>query len=367
LAESAKRLIEDKIRALGVGDQFRVLHDRIIVPGNGVISFLGMVDHTAESVKSLENYGVAWIEEAALITERSLALLRPTIRAEGSEIWATWNPRRRSDAIDRFFRGEQKPENAVIVEANWLHNPFVPATLDEERRLDLRVYGDRYLHTWAGHYCTPFQGAYYALALAQAKQDGRVCELTPDPLLPIKLYWDLGGAGHKADSTAIWAVQSTGDRILCLDYLEFQGQTLGFVVNELRSRDYQNCECIIPHDGVVTSVLSGLRFEDHLRDAGFETTVIKNQGPGAAMQRIDAARKLFGKIWFDEKKTEAGRDALAWYHEKRCEQRDLQLGVEHHWSSHAADAFGLAMICYESPGSRANFNRRIEYPRIGII
>jgi phage terminase large subunit len=49
---------------------------------------------------------VAWIEEAQTLSHRSLALLRPTIRAEGSEICASWNPRRKSDAIDEFFRGQ---------------------------------------------------------------------------------------------------------------------------------------------------------------------------------------------------------------------------------------------------------------------
>jgi phage terminase large subunit len=85
------------------------------------------------------------------------------------------------------------------------------------------------------------------------------------------------------------------------------------------------------------------------------------------MQRIEAARRLFGKIWFDEEGMRGGIDALQFYHEKRCEQRDLQMGVEHDWSSHAADAFWLAMLDYQSPSSRANFNRRIEYPRSGVV
>ena len=37
------------------------------------------------------------------------------------------------------------------------------------------------------------------------------------------------------------------------------------------------------------------------------------------------------------------------YHEKKDEQRDVGLGPEHDWSSHAADAFGLMAIAYEEP------------------
>ena len=36
--------------------------------------------------------------------------------------------------------------------------------------------------------------------------------------------------------------------------------------------------------------------------------------------------------WFNADTTESGRDALAWYHEKRSEDaRDIGLGPEHDW------------------------------------
>ena len=72
-----------------------------------------MTDQSAESIKSLESYSVAWVEEAQTLSNRSLALLRPTIRAEGSEIWFSWNPRRKGDAVDKFLRGAKVPDNAI--------------------------------------------------------------------------------------------------------------------------------------------------------------------------------------------------------------------------------------------------------------
>src|SRR5262249_52983884 len=143
LMQSSKRLIESKIHHLGVGSNFKILHDRIITPGDGLIIFQGMQDATAESIKSLEGFRIAWIEEAQSLSHRSLALLRPTIRAEGSELWANWNPRRKSDAIDDFFRNRQPP-NSVVVRANWRDNPWFPTVLEDERQLDLQLYPDRY-------------------------------------------------------------------------------------------------------------------------------------------------------------------------------------------------------------------------------
>ena len=86
--------------------------------------------------------------------------------------------------------------------------------------------------------------------------------------------------------------------------------------------------------------------------AGFKVTVVPNQGAGAAMMRVEAARRLFPRIWFDEQKTRAGRSALAAYHEKRDAKRNIGLGPAHDWASHAADAFGLACVAYQEPGKR---------------
>jgi phage terminase large subunit len=126
LAQSSKRLIESKIQSLGLGQGFKVYSDKITTPGDGVIIFRGMQDHTADSMKSLEGFRIAWIDEAQSLSARSLALLRPTIRRESSELWASWNPRRKSDAIDDFFR-TKRPEGAILVNANWRDNPWFPA------------------------------------------------------------------------------------------------------------------------------------------------------------------------------------------------------------------------------------------------
>jgi phage terminase large subunit len=355
LSQSSKRLVETKIGELGVGAQFRVLYDRIETPGGGLIIFQGMQDATAESIKSLEGYQIAWIEEAQTL---------PTIRAEGSEIWASWNPRRKSDAVDEFLR-QKKPDNAIVVKANWRDNPWFPSVLDEERQLDLERYPERYGHIWSGDYAKAFEGAYWARELAEARRQGRISEVARDPLLPIRLYWDIGGAGAKADACAIWVVQFVGQAIRILDYIEGQGQVLGYYTNELRARGYEKALCFLPHDGVNTNAITGLRYADHLRDAEFNVTVVPNQGAGAASMRIEAVRRLFPKVWFNADATEAGRDALGYYHERKDEAHDIGLGPEHDWSSHAADAFGLMAISYEEPSTTRRI--AINYPRIGIV
>jgi hypothetical protein len=56
-------MIETKILSLGVGSSFQILHNRIITPGGGVVIFVGMADATAESIKSLEGFRIAWMRK----------------------------------------------------------------------------------------------------------------------------------------------------------------------------------------------------------------------------------------------------------------------------------------------------------------
>lgn len=367
LAQSSKRLIESKIAGLGLGRRFKVFSDRIETPGDGAIIFRGMQDHTAESIKSLEGFRIAWIDEAQNLSTRSLALLRPTIRAAGSELWASWNPRRKSDAIDDFLRAK-RPAGAILVNANWRDNPWFPAVLEDERRLDLARFPDRYDHVWEGGYVTAFEGAYFAHMLSEARAQGRIGKVSADPLLPLRAFIDIGGSGATADAFTIWIVQWVGTEIRVLDYYESVGQVLAFHINWLRSRGYQNAVLHLPHDGVNENSITGKRYEDHLRDAGFTVEPpVKNQGRGAAMMRIEALRRLGPQIWWNEASTEPGRDAIGFYHERKDDVRNVGLGPEHDWSSHAADALGLMAICYQEPGRAGSFNRVIRYREQGWV
>lgn len=358
LNQSSKRLLESKIQQLGLGRHFEVLHDRIKAPGGGMIIFQGMQDHTAESIKSLEGFKIAWIEEAQGLSARSLSLLRPTIRAANSEIWASWNPRRKSDAVDEFLR-QKAPPDAIVVRANWRDNPWFTEALERERRIDFELYPERYGHIWEGDYAGAFEGAYFAAGLSQARQQKRIGHVGADPLLPLRAFADIGGAGAKADAFVFWIVQFVNREIRVLDYYEAIGQTIAEHANWLRSKGYKNAVIHLPHDGANVNGVTGKRYVDHFREAGFECEdPLPNQGAGAAMLRIEAVRRILPRCWFNEATTEPGREALGYYHERKDEARNVGLGPNHDWSSHAADAFGQMAIVYEEPRGPQNEGRR---------
>ncbi|MFN3627440.1 MAG: PBSX family phage terminase large subunit [Parvibaculum sp.] len=345
LKESAKRLIESKIEGHRLGHLFDVQEAVIKTPGGGLIAFAGLQDHTSESIKSYEGFDVAWVEEAQTVSQRSLNLLRPTIRAPGSELWFSWNPRLEQDAVDQMLRGPELPSNAIVRRANWNDNPWFPAELEQERQDCIRAQPEQYDHIWEGGYVTVSEGAYFARQLAEARTQGRITSLALDPLMPVKAYWDIG----VRDATAIWVTQQNGSRVNCLRYYEAVGQDLAAHLNWLRDSGYGRAECVLPHDGAKADAITAIRFEDHIRNAGFQVRTIPNQGKGAAMKRVETARRVFPAIWFDEVGCSAGVKALGWYHEKKDEARNIGLGPEHDWASHGADAFGLLCTDYEVP------------------
>lgn len=216
---SAKRLIEEKIREHNLSDHFEIIDTEIRrVGGNGVMIFQGMQDHTSESIKSLEGFDAAWVEEAQSLSARSLRLLRPTIRKQGSEIWFSWNPENKDDPVDKFFN--EKRDDAVCVHVNYKENPFLPDTIRLEAEEDMRRNPDDYPHIWLGEYNTRsdakvFAGKYKVMDFEPEKHwDGpyQGCDFgfAQDPTTLVrcwindnKLYIDreVGAVGVELDNT----------------------------------------------------------------------------------------------------------------------------------------------------------------------
>lgn len=353
--EEVKRAIEDEpflAEYYDVGEKYIRSHDGLIS-----FSFAGL-DKSLASIKSKGRILLCWVDEAEPITADAWSTVIPTLREEGSdwnaELWVTWNPRRKQAACEARFRLANDPL-IRIVQMNWRDNPRFPAKLERERQRDLAKRPDQYEHIWEGAYVSVIEGAYYAASLTAAKASKRIGRVAADPLLTIRLFFDIGGTGARADAVSIWPIQFVGREIRVLDYYEAVGQPLATHVEWLRKRGYtpQRAQIWLPHDGEANDKVFDVSYESALKAASYDVTVVPNQGKGAAKQRIEAGRRHFPSIWFnapegvDHETTPtaaAGIEALGWYHEKKDDERNIGLGPEHDWASHAADAFGLACV-----------------------
>jgi len=366
--EECKRAISDEP---WLADYYDV-GDKYIKSKDGRIAFaFSGLDRNIASIKSKGRILLCWVDEASPVTNDAWSTLIPTLREEGdnwnAELWVTWNPEREVDAVEKRFRYADDPLIRVV-QLNWRDNPKFPQKLERERLRDLQERPDQYDHIWEGGYKTSVEGAYYAQMLSQAKDDGRIGNLSADPLMTFRAYWDIGGTGAKADACAIWITQFIGKEIRALNHYEAVGQPLAVHVAWLRENGYDKAECVLPHDGVQHDKVYAVSYESVLREAGFEVRVIPNMGAGAASKRIEALRRAFPSIWFDERKTEAGRSALGWYHEKRDENRGIGLGPSHDWSSHSADAMGLCAVDHASyaPAKPIHLDFTTQFTRAGF-
>lgn len=349
--EECKRAIEDEPFL----SAYYEIGDKYIKSKDGRISFaFAGLDRNIASVKSKGRILLCWVDEAEPVTDEAFTTVIPTLREEGTdwnaELWVTWNRKRKSAAVEKRFANSTDPL-VKIVECNWRDNPRFPAKLERDRQRDLAERPDQYDHIWEGGYAVVIEGAYYASHLTAAKLQGRIGHVAADPLLTIRLFVDIGGTGARADAFTIWAAQFVGVEIRVLNYYERVGQPVDAHVAWMRSQGYtpDRAQIWLPHDGSTQDKVHDVSYESALKDAGYTVIVVPNQGKGAAMARIQEARRLFPAMRFNEVTTEAGRDALGWYHEKKDEIRGIGLGPEHDWASHGSDAFGLMAVAHELP------------------
>jgi phage terminase large subunit len=368
--EECKRAIEDEPF---LADYYEV-GDKYIKSRDGRIwfSFAGL-DRNIGSIKSKGRILICWVDEAEPVTDEAFSILIPTLREEGdgwnAELWVTWNPKRKTAAVEKRFRESSDPR-IKIAQLNWRDNPKFPAKLERERQRDMQEERpDQYPHIWEGAFASVIEGAYYAASLVAAREQGRIGRVAADPLMTLRVFCDIGGTGAKADAFTIWVAQFIGKEIRVLDYYEAVGQPLATHLAWMRSRGYMpdKAQIWLPHDGDTHDKVHDVSYASALRAAEYKVTVIPNQGKGAAMARIQEGRRLFPAMWFNEPTTGPGLDALGWYHEKKDEKRNIGLGPKHDWASHGADAFGLMCVAYEEPQSSAAMSAPLNYRNLGIV
>lgn len=353
LDDSSMAEIKAAIRSVPWLDAHFDIGEKYIRTRDGRIEYkFAGLDRNIGSVKSKARILLLWVDEAEPVSESAWSVIIPTVREEGSEIWVTWNPARKTSATHKRFR-EVKDLRMKVVELNWRDNPKFPANLERKRLKDKLERPDSYDHIWEGDFVTVVEGAYYAKNLTDARLQGRIGKVGPDPLMKYRVFVDIGGTGARADAFTMWIAQFVGKEIRVLDYYETVGQPLAAHLLWMRTKGYttQKCEFWLPHDGDTQDKVYDVSYRSALESAGYVVTVVPNQGKGAAKARIEAARRLFPNIWFNEDTTESGRDALGWYHEKKDDNRNIGLGPNHDWSSHGSDSFGLMCVAYEEPTS----------------
>lgn len=302
--------------------------------------FAGL-DRSLDSIKSKSRILLCWVDEAEPVTDEAWIKLIPTLREEDSELWVTWNPESKRSSTHKRFREGPKDERVKVVEINWKDNPWFPDVLQRTRLRDKVSRPDQYDHIWEGGFSTVFEGAYYVRELIDAKDQGRICKVPIDPLVPVHTAWDLG----IGDSTAIWFFQTVGPEVRVVDYYESTGQGLPHYASVLKAKGYIYGDDWVPHDAKVRELGTGRTRIETLELLERKPRLVPSH---TLMDGINATRETLPKCWFDEERTDYGLDALRQYRseydEKAAVFDDKPL---HDWTSHAADAFRYMAMAWK--------------------
>lgn len=345
IKDSVYTSLLDLIDELGLGDFYTYTLNEIRGANGSTFIFKGLSDQTVESIKSFSGIDICWGEEASGLTEKSLNILIPTIRNEGSRFYFTWNPSLDTDAVYQRYVLNTR-EDVKDVEVSWHDNPWFPPVLETERLSDVkRLDTDMYQHIWEGKVLPAQVGAVYFRELSKAHEADRVTRVGVDSKLAVHGIWDLGWA----DQTAIILVQKTLSEIRVVGYIEDNRRTLAEYNQELRQWGIDHNVAswgtmYLPHDGAHRDFKTGQSAQEMMEAFGWTVQITPNM---AVDMGIRAAKQLFGSLYFDKDHTVKLIECLKRYRYK--ERADGSFGDPvHDQYSHGADAFRYLAVNQES-------------------
>lgn len=340
IRDSVRQLLVDKIQKLGLGAHFTPFESEIRGPNGSLIIFKGMQSYNAETIKSLEAYDIAWVEEAQTLSQRSLDMLRPTIRKPGSELWFSWNPRYKTDPVDKFFRSNP-PEEAVAVMVNWRDNPWFPEVLAKDMKRDFAVDPDKADSVWNGAYGSS-EGAILSRWVNEAEREGRISDrVVFDPYgAPIEISSDIGFR----DTASWWFWQR---KVAGFALLKYDADS-GLDADDWIPRLHDSIEKLhlgalgkiwLPVDAKAKTFQSKHSSVEKFL-AAFGAERVEIVPPSKKLDQISAARKVIKRAEFNRAQCEAGIDGLlAWEFEWIDDNNVFSKAPLHNWASHPGDAF----------------------------
>ena len=146
IADSVHKLLIEQIAELGLESRYRITHNAILGINGTEFIFKGLRFNVRE-IKSTEGIDICWVEEAQSVSEESWAVLIPTVRKAGSEIWLSFNPLDEDDPTYQRFIVHTPPHSAVH-KVGFRENPWFPDVLRREMEYLRQVGHESYLSVW---------------------------------------------------------------------------------------------------------------------------------------------------------------------------------------------------------------------------
>ena len=361
--QSVLRLLSDQVKELGLSAFYQVMATEIRGKNGSLFTFNGLSDQTSDQLKSLEGYQRVWVEEAQSVSKKSWDTLIPTIRADGSEIWISYNPQLESDETHQRF-AVQPPPGTVGVVMNYMDNPWFPKVLAQERlHAETTMRVDEYRHIWLGECRPSVEGAIYYDAMSQTIAAGRIREVPHDSALKTHVVFDLG----MADSMTLILVQKVASEIRVIHYIEGNQRILADYNAELRALRLDDQpmnwgSLFLPHDGFHVKHQTGKDDATILRGLGWTVMKVPQTSVNSGIDRL---RELFPRIYFHKDRTTRLVECLKRYRWNISQKTGEAAHPLHDEYSHGADAARyLALVADQL--TNEEWGGKLNYPKMGM-
>lgn len=194
-------------------------------------------------------------------------------------------------------------------------------------------YQQEYECSWTA----AIRGAVYGKEIATAYKDKRITFVPIEPTIEVHTFWDLG----ISDAMSIWFVQAVGKEIRLINYYQNNNEGMQHYINYLedfkRSHNIRYGDHFAPHDIEVRELSTGKSRRDTAREMGINFRVVRQHN---VEDGLEAARRLFSRLWIDENRCQYGIECLSQYHYEFDDKKGIfKANPVHDWSSHCADAF----------------------------
>lgn len=248
------------------------------------------------------------------------------------------------DAFFRLFehaKGQMADGNPDWFAA--LYRASKTGIVDEAELIDAQALmtEDEYAREFECDFDAAVPGTFYAQALREAEDAGRIGVVPWEPDRPVHTAWDIGFS----DDTAIWFYQQVGRALHVIDFYASNGEGIGHYVNELQRKPYTYGKHFGPHDLRPKTMASGGRsLWEQANSLGFRFHIVPEL---SVNDGINAVRRIMPRVWFDAEKCAAGLDALRLYRrEWDDDKKAFKDKPLHDWTSHAADAMRYLAVGY---------------------
>lgn len=303
IEESVYQLLCDVIGEMDFKEYFDEQKTTIYGPNGSQFLFAGLRSQDINKLKSTERIKIAWVEEAHVVSEKSLEVLGPTIREDNSVIIYTYNPELDDDPVHANYALDPQPD-VCVVELNWRDNPWFPKVLEGEKdrtfRNDKTPGKTKYNWIWEGKTLPAVEGAIFANEVASMIEQGRVRPLDHDATGKVHVVMDLG---YGVMTAAL--VQKFASTVQIIGYHELINSTYAVLTNGGKDSGqfrglkkmyphYDWGSVFMPHDASHKDPKTGKSHKTIMQELGWKVDDIPQIG---VENYIESGRGLFENIY----------------------------------------------------------------------